>query len=236
MKYYPKSNVVFGGVSLSDYNAFAFDCNVFEQPSRNLTTVNVPGRNGAIVFDNGNYSDMSRIYRVQTIGYENAKNLEAAINSVVGYSRLEDEYEDGMFMLARFDKIAQPRFVGQVSAFSIWFTRKPQKFFKSGEASIEFTDRDVTIYNPTLYDALPLIRVYGEGDLTIGDDVISISSNPDYIDIDCDLQDAYNGTINMNASLILSNGRFFRLHSGTNNITLGTGITKIVITPRWWTL
>jgi phage-related protein len=49
-----------------------------------------------------------------------------------------------------------------------------------------------TIINPTMYDALPLIRVYGSGTLTIGREKIVIASNSnDYVDIDSDIMDCY---------------------------------------------
>ena len=57
-----------------------------------------------------------------------------------------------------------------------------------------------------------------------------------YTDIDCDLEDAYKGSANKNGCLQLYSGEFPTLAPGENGITLGTGITKVEITPRWWSL
>ena len=50
------------------------------------------------------------------------------------------------------------------------------------------------------------------------------------------MMDAYKGTISKNGNVELSDYNFPVLVPGTNTITLGTGITKVEITPRWWQL
>ena len=86
-----------------------------------------------------------------------------------------------------------------------------------------------------MFDAKPLIRVYGVGELGIGSETITITKGAtEYIDIDCDIQDCYEGLENRNGLVSLTD--FPTLPSGNTGITLGTGITKVEITPRWWTL
>lgn len=83
--------------------------------------------------------------------------------------------------------------------------------------------------------AKPLIRVYGKGIVQIGKQTIEILKAPtEYIDIDCDIQDCFEGTVNRNSYVSLTD--FPVLGPGSNGITLGTGITKVEITPRWWIL
>lgn len=85
--------------------------------------------------------------------------------------------------------------------------------------------------NPTLFESKPLIRVYGHGTLTINNQYITIAENPyEYIDIDCDIMDAFYGANNANQYVTLPND-YITLHSGNNYIAYdGT----VQITPRWY--
>jgi phage-related protein len=74
--------------------------------------------------------------------------------------------------------------------FDVKFSCKPQTYLKSGEKPKEFTASG-SIYNPTMFDALPLMRIYGEGELEIGLETIRVKRVDNYIDIDCELEDAY---------------------------------------------
>lgn len=130
-EYNPKSNVVFGNVDLSDYNAFAVYCNIFERPERDISVVSVPGRNGDLIFDNGRYKNVDRIYEIHVVGVENVHNLIRDLVSTVGYQRLEDEYEPNVYMMARIKaKPSVRKFVGNAVMITVTFDRMPQKWDK----------------------------------------------------------------------------------------------------------
>lgn len=91
--------------------------------------------------------------------------------------------------------------------------------------------------NPSTFASKPIIRVYGAGTFRVGDIYITISSHTQpYIDIDCEMQDCYYGATNMNAYVAFSGGEYPELVPGNNYVLLGTGITKLEVTPRWWEL
>lgn len=92
------------------------------------------------------------------------------------------------------------------------------------------------IYNPTEFTALPLIRVYGTaaGTLTVGNTVVKIKSITEYVDLDCELQDAFKGITNCNGNVYAPD--FPTLPPGGTGISFSGGITKIEIKPRWWTV
>ena len=85
--------------------------------------------------------------------------------------------------------------------------------------------------NPTLFESKPLIRVYGHGTLIVNNQYVTIAENPyEYIDIDCDIMDAFYGANNANQYVSLPND-YITLHSGNNYIAYdGTA----QITPRWY--
>ena len=104
---------------------------------------------------------------------------------------------------------------------------------KSGETATTFTANG-SISNPTDMPSKPLIRVYGSGSLTVNGTAITIASHTlSYIDIDCDLQEAYCGATNANQYITAL--EFPTLDSGANSVAL-SGVTKVEITPRWWQL
>ena len=87
-------------------------------------------------------------------------------------------------------------------------------------------------YNPTPFDAKPLIKVTGTGTVQINDVTIAISESP--TTIDCEAMEAYNGTESRNGDIVLTPNEFPTLHEGMNEVEAGSGITALEITPRWW--
>ena len=117
--------------------------------------------------------------------------------------------------------------------FDVTFFCKPQRFLLSGEETQVFTAAG-SIYNPTMFDARPLIRVYGTGEVGLGNGTITITTADGYTDLDCDVMEAYKGTVNKNQYMQLSSLDFPVLPPGETGIALGTGITRVEIIPRWW--
>lgn len=66
------------------------------------------------------------------------------------------------------------------------------------------------------------------------DQITTVSINK--VTLDSELQDAYDGTVNKNSSIILNGGEFPSLEPGDNDITFSGGVTEVEITPRWWTV
>ena len=91
------------------------------------------------------------------------------------------------------------------------------------------------IVNPTPFASAPLIKVIGNGSgtVTIGEKTISLSGISGYVFLDSDIQDAYKGLENKNASMT---GDFLKIESGLQVVSFTGGITGLEITPRWWTL
>lgn len=91
-----------------------------------------------------------------------------------------------------------------------------------------------TLVNPTLFPSKPLIRVVGNGTITVNGITITVVNSTQYVDIDCDLMDCYEGTTNRNADVTFSTYDFPTLAPGDNTFTIVSGVTGIVVTPRWW--
>lgn len=228
--------LIYDGVNLKDFGVFISGTEVFNAAPRSVDTVVVPGRNGTLTIDNKRFENVEITY--PAFIYDNFKanvvGLRNFLLQSAAYRRLEDTYNPDIYMMAKYISglsvtSTERRLEGE---FDLAFDRMPQRFLKTGEQAQEYVS-DGTINNPTLFDAKPLIRVYGTGSLGVGSETVTITTNPGYIDIDCEMMDAYYGATNCNGYITLSSGDFPVLKPGTNGITLG-GLTKAIITPRWW--
>lgn len=229
--------LTYAGRSTKEFGIFISGEGTFSSPERNTSSQEVPGRNGAILFDMGNYKNMPLKYPAFII-----KGLPTRIRDFlnfagaqIGYQRLEDTYHPYEFRMAKFKtnpSIDTAGYMNRSGKFTLEFDCKPQRFLKSGE-EITTLEADGVILNRTLQNAKPLLRVYGTaGAIEIGAETIEISTIDDYVDIDCEIMDAYKGAVNCNGNVSFTDD--IVLSPGDNNISLSGGITKIEITPRWF--
>lgn len=231
--------LLFNYKSTLDYGVGISGSGTFTAPKRDLETVSVPGRSGDLTMDNGRYNNISVTYPcfIYKDFSRQFDDFRAYMMSQVGYKRLEDTYHPNEYRLGFVSSDLDPKVgvLNRSGEFDLTFECMPQRFLKSGEEIFTF-EEDSLIVNPTLYDAAPLIRVYGSGTLGIGSNTITIADVSDYIDIDCDIQDAYYGSYNYNSKITLNSGEFPKFEPGTNGISISGDISKIEIKPRWWTL
>ena len=204
-----------------------------------LERVSIPGRNGELILTNKRYNNVNIPYQCGIIRNFDV-NYTGFINHLLsdpGYHRLEDSYHPEVYRMAVFEAETAPDMtaLNAQGTFMVTFSCKPQMYLKSGELKQEFANGGV-IYNPTRQEARPLIRVYGTGELYIGDQMIRITECNSHTDIDCELQEAYKDTVNCNDKIELAEDDFPSLSPGRTTITYNGGIYRVEITPRWWML
>lgn len=230
----------FDGKCSRDFETYISGSQTYNLPERDVSMLSVPGRNGDLVQDNGRWKNFSFGYPafIYRDFEKNAQGLKSWLAGVRGYKRLEDSYHPDYFRLAAFTgslefEMSQLNRAGQ---FEIRFDCKPQKFLKLGETPIEVTSGSILLNE--WFESLPLIRLSGSGEsqISIGNKTIKILDTRKNTVIDCDLQNAYAGNINLNNKIELNNYEFPSLLPGENKIVLSGGITKAEIIPRWWTI
>lgn len=230
--------LTYAGKSTNSYGIWISGEGTYDAPERNVEKQEVPGRNGDLLFDMGNFKNVTVSYPA-AIKNEMPAKLRDFVNfagSQIGYQRLEDTYHPYEFRMARFKSnmsIDTFGYMNRGGQFTLEFDCKPQRFLKSGEDPIEFTANG-TLYNRTEFNAKPLLRIYGSGAGTvgIGSQTISISAIDTYVDVDCEIMDAFKGAVNCNGNVAFTDDVI--LAPGNNSINKTGNITKIVITPRWW--
>lgn len=109
----------------------------------------------------------------------------------------------------------------------------------TGDITLTYGADPYKVINPTLFESKPLLMVTGRGTLSVGDVTITITGTASQVlYIDCDIMEVYSitdGQMQPQNSLVTMNSYDFpKLKPGANKITLGVGITQVVVTPRWW--
>ena len=230
--------ITYNNINFKDYNCYYDGSQLFRKPQKMVTMISIPGKNGDLSMSQDRYSNIVRPFNcfIKDDFIKNYNNLINQLSAVKGYQRLETTEEPDVFYEAQFNAEIQPDLwqLNEKGVFTLEFNFKPQKWLKSGEKGI-YVDDNLTLLNPSLMDALPLIECTGTGAITIGDSTLTLATNTSKTIIDCELQDAYEDTINRNPDLTVQGG-FPVLKAGLNTITVVGQAFSIMLYPRWWRL
>lgn len=235
------------GRSSREFGMMITGAGTYNAPERDVEFISIEGRNGDLIIDNGRFKNVPLSYPISICMDfpEKAAAARAWLLSKSGYMRLEDDYDPEHFRLAAFTGPLDfdVKFLNRAAEATLQFNCKPQRFLKSGEIPIEVTDGQL-IFNPTPFPALPIIRVYGEGEATIygGSTKIKILNIGGGIEIDCEAQFARDipvpgkpgwyrdSDIYVEAFPVLGPAPDYSTFLWTSNVT------KVEIIPRWWTV
>lgn len=234
------NSVIFDGVSSADFGMYVGLNGNDNAPPRSVETIVVPGRNGTLTIDNGRFENIE-IEFICFIRRYFEKNIISARNfytSRIGYKRLEDSAHPDEFRMARYVSGLEvtPSQMRKQGYFTLKFDAMPQRFLAIGENTITAVSDNPTmsLYNPTQFDSHPLIRVYGNGTLYVDDVTITIATESEYVDIDCETLDCYHDATNENGNVTFSDHKFPVLIPGDNTVAFDGEITRVDVTPRWW--
>ena len=239
------------GKPTKDFGVYLSGDGTFKAAEKNLEEFTIPGRNGTFHYKSDTYKNV--IVPYDCFIFKDFKRNVAALRSFLlsreGYVRIEDTHHPDEFRMGIYHEEFAPDVFDDLTAaqFTLNFDCKPERWLKSGERPIEFTSNG-NLYNPTYFTAKPLIRAYGTAGV-VGDFNIFTPSTTNgikvlipsegYIDIDCETQEAYVGTTsyNSNVSYHVANVKreLSSIVPGLNRVGF-LNLTKLVITPRWWTL
>lgn len=232
--------IVYGGESSADFGMVIGEAPAYDKATRKATTYSVPGRNGDIVIQEDAWSDVPRNYKVWVAkDYDDLTDMVNAftawLNSIKGYQRLEDSFEPDTFRLAYYNGgQSVSNELTQYGETTIQFICRAERFYKSGEQPITVSNGD-KLFNSTRFTSKPLIHIEGSGTVTvtIGEKTITAAVT-DYINIDCDRQNAYRlPTENKNSDI---SGTFPTIEPGESAVATTGTIAKLEITPRYFTI
>lgn len=236
--------ITFNGKTSTEYRIYVEKPPKYSMAEESYEALSIPGRNGDLYYSNSKtFKNVPREYDISF--YNGRETMELIANRIYeflhtanGYARLEDTYDPNVFRLAYYVKrLDLENILFYAGRGKLEFSCKPQRFLKTGEVTTTLSSSG-SITNPTLNDASPKIRIYGTGTLGVGNYSIVVADHGSipYIDVDCELMDAYYGATNCNQYITFGSTDEIVLKPGANAISLGIGITQVIITPRWWIL
>lgn len=227
----------FGGKnSFDDFGILIAQRPNFPSPKRRVNTINIPGRDSNLRFDEKTYDDI-------TI------EVECSVKDKQDISNKIDAIKVWLFETGESDLIfsfqADKKYIAQVvnaidfkqvykyfSEFPIIFDCRPFKY--SVENSIEtITTSGTKITNLGSIESEPIISIYGSGDIIfkINEQQISFKGITDKIIVDSVIQDCYDDAgNNLNGNM---SGEFLKIKPGENIIEWSGNVTKVELLPNW---
>lgn len=130
------------GRSSADWGIVASNDNGFDAPERDVSAIEVPGRNGELHIDNGRWRNIDVTYNdcvIERDFTERFGDFRAFCARQRGYQRLEDTFHPDEYRLADMTQGIKVEKLGtryNAGRFDITFNCKPQRFLKSGEEPI----------------------------------------------------------------------------------------------------
>ena len=229
--------ITWHGISSDDVGVIVEHYPNIPVPVRRQTLLNVPGRSGGVLIYETTFDNVTLSYDVFI---SEASNLAVVTRSVLewllvpGYQELTDSYDTGVTRFAFFDT-SDPieSTLNRAGRITLNFNAKPQRYITTELTPTAYTTSPITLDNPTLNDAKPLIIVHGTGagQLTVGNNIIDLADSE--IVLDCETQQAYYDGTNMNSTMT---GDFPVLPTGSTGVEWSGGITGVEIAPRWFYL
>lgn len=234
----------FAGKSSKDFLLYLSGPGIFDSPEPDVSATEVPGKNGDVLSENAKGG--RRRFKNVDVKYEafffnglpaKTAAVKAWLLSAIGYQKLQDTYDPDFFRMATYKSALEFDLTDnrRAAQMELVFNCKPQRFSVEGQRVLTLEGRGI-LKNPFDFPSQPIFKVYGDsgGVLYVGDQSITIHSIDGYVRLDCEDHNAYNK--NGYANGTIKSGDFPELNPGKNEIAWSGGITKVEVTPRWWTL
>ncbi len=242
--------IIWNGVSSRSIPIVIENPPSYMSPERDYDAVHVLGRNGDLLTENNSFKNVECSYDIAFGSYEKVHSEMASavsewLRSASGYARLEDTYDIDHFRMAYYQEETDlENVLNHLGRATITFNCMPQRFLKSGETPVIFTETGSILLNPTSFIALPLITVYGgtgAATLTVNDLTITIKSIGNQMTFDSELGEVYMKTTDIPVSKNdqiewpeTIHHAFPSLQKGQNKISFTGHVTRVEVIPRWW--
>lgn len=220
--------------SYDDFKIYITERPNIPSPKRRVTTVNIPGKNSSLRYDENTYEDITILVKCSFKDNNTADKADEIKGWLIGAGETElvFSFQPGKKYIAQVvNSIDFTQVFHIFSEFPIVFNCRPFKY-SVDNSSITINSAG-KITNPGTIYSEPIIKVYGSGDisLSIGSQIVQLIGVENYVIMDTTIQDCYdeNGN-NLNDKM---NSEFPVLNVGDNNISWTGTVNKLEITPNW---
>ena len=194
---------------------------------KDIQTIEIQGRDGFLTQDLGSYRSIIKSVECTIKNLEDINFINEWLNGS-GEVIFSNE-PTKVYKATIINQIDFGRIIKTYHKFIIEFEAQPHKYSLNNETiTLQTTG---TIYNSGSAIALPIIKLFGTGSLTltINGATVNLTNVVDYVTIDSNLQESFKDLVYKNQYMT---GLFPVLEKG-NNIISFTGATKIEITPNF---
>lgn len=260
-------NLKFNNKSIEDLGLVVLAPPKYNIPERDYDVKHIKGRRGDLLFDRGSFSNVEVNYTIagkiedQEEFIQKSRILTSLLYSQSGYIKIEDTYDKETYRMGTIlDSAYLENEYDQAVAMDVTFNCKPQRFFKTGDIEVNYTDLNVQhiLVNNTSYESNPLIvlrtpnpqQATHNFGFSINGSPISVgftytSLHSDMVVIDCETGIIYterNGDLVVDPNTSFTSfvmEKFPTLLPGRNSIKVtskSVSDDSVGIIPRWWTL
>lgn len=215
---------VFNDITSESLSIIVKEMPLVPRAERNIESINVIGRNGNFHIDNKNY--LSKDYTIDCIAKDKSK-IDDICKTFVGTHKLKlSKYPNKYWNATIKNQIDFDIYLNYLNEFPLQFELDPIGY--SEKETIENLNSSGSITVGGNVEIYPIITIIGIGTVTINGYPLQVLESG--ITINCDLMQCYNGEIAKNDKVILD--EFPNLSVGSNDITLGEGISNVKIEYR----
>ncbi|MVX64222.1 phage tail protein [Clostridium chromiireducens] len=205
-------------------------------PKRRVNTINIPGRDSNLIFDEKTYEDITLTVECSVKDKENLANKIDDIKAWLfetGESDLIFSFQDDRKYIAQVvNAIDFKQIYNYFSEFPIIFNCKPFKYAMENSI-INIIKTGTSVNNLGTIESEPVITIYGSGDVVfkVNEQGISLKGITEKVILNSVIQDCYDDKgNNLNGKM---SGEFLKLKPGENIIEWSGNITKIELLPNW---
>ncbi len=218
---------IFKGIDSRDMGVMVNRVPRLSRPDERVNKITIPGKDGSLFFQTGNFEDYETTAEITMKDPEKRHFVMAWLS---GSGQLVTSFYPENFVTARItNKIDPERIFPKVDRMIITFTVQPFLYQRSEPSEI-FT-LPGTIFNPGSWASLPIIKVKGNGVITIGRQSFFVLPNPfPEITINSTIQEAY---YENNLANHYMGGVFAIIQPGLNEVSWEGAISEIKIQGNW---
>jgi phage-related protein len=195
-----------------------------------VVNISVDGREGTLTLRKG-WEDLTFSFSVAVMGANFRTSWRTIMPQILAASTIYFSNDNTVLYKVKTVKAGNlEQKLTSMGVCQLTFICAPFRYL-CGVAMITKTATS-TIANPGTVYSLPRIKVYGTGSrtLTINGKPIILNLLSGNLTLDSELKECFYGDVAQNQNM---SGDFPIFNVGNNTVTLGTGITKVEIEPRW---
>lgn len=208
---------IYNGIKSSDMGVVLKALPPITKPKRKIETITVPGRNGNLHIDEGCYEPINISLECALKKGINARSITEWLTEF-GVITFSDEV-DKCYNATIVNSIPLSRVFRIYREFIIQLELQPIAL-SIQEYTYNCNNNNVnTLSIDCTAEMCPYIKVTGSGEiqLTINNSTCILNVDEEYIELDCELQNAYKGLESKNDKM---NGEFPKLKPGKNTIQI----------------